>query len=656
MISKPNLSSQESSSTRQWLQPSLFKIYSALLVFFVVLGVWLAVDLQRGYEKILADTSLRAMQRSQIIAQSFRTQVLATDYVLRDVLGKIQEKDLAYPDLDRDHAQRMTRLLKEKADTVPDFFSMVIFNRDCVFTATATGKNTGIRSKQELCDARKMHGGTDPLANYVSGTKSASGQSVLVLSRHLVSPSGDFQGGVLGVIELAKAQHWFDSLSFDFGDSVSLLDDNQLLLARHPLLANAIEKHAPTLEFPAALRVTAPGSGIAIQLDIDGRERLFGFSKIEGFPFTVAYGLDKAEAVKEWQRRAVELTAGYFILLILALLVARFQWTTLRQREELRTSEAHFRRLAENMADIVWLADAQMRFTYINAADQRVRGFARDEVIGTNVRDNLTLQGQNILKQKLRERRELEASGNKDMPLKYEIPMHHKNGGELWIEMSSVPIYGSDGCINGYQGVGRDVSGRRQHEANLLQSHQQLENQLHEVAEEKSALQELAMRDSLTGLYNRRFLDSALPRELARAERDGKPLAIIMLDLDHFKKVNDQFGHAAGDKVLTALADLLKKGARESDLICRYGGEEFVAIMRNMSADQAVERVESWRKQLEEMLVVSGDFKIRVTLSAGIAVFPDHGRTSDLLVTRADEMLYKSKQEGRNRITVYALA
>lgn len=654
MLTKPDPSSRDLSSPRQWLQPSLFKIYGALLVFFVILGAWLAVDLQRGYEKVLADTSLRAMQRSQIIAQSFHTKILATDYVLRDVLGKIQEKDLVYPDLNRDHAQRMTRLLKEKADTVPDFFSMVIFNRDCVFTATATGNNTGIRSKQELCDARKMHVGNDPLANYVSGAKSASGQSALVLSRHLVSPSGDFQGGVLGVIELAKAQHWFDSLSFDVGDSVALRDDNQLLLARHPLLADAIEKHVTPFEFPAALHATAQGSGIAIQRDIDGGERLFGFSRIEDFPFTITYGIDKTKAIKEWKRRAIELTAGYFILLILALLVAQSQWITLRQGEELRTSEAHFRRLAENMADIVWLADAQMRLTYINAADQSVRGFARDEVIGTHFRDNLTPQGQNILKQKLQERRELEASGNKDMPLKYEIPMRHKNGGELWVEMSSVPIYGSDGGINGYQGVGRDVSERREHEANLLQSHQQLEHQLHEVAEEKSALQELAIRDSLTGLYNRRFLDAALPREFAHAERDGKPLALIMMDLDHFKKVNDQFGHAAGDKVLTELADLLKKGVRESDLICRYGGEEFVAIMRNMSAEQALERVESWRKQLEEMLVISGDFKIRITLSAGIAVFPDHGRTGDLLLTRADEMLYKSKQAGRNRITVYA--
>jgi diguanylate cyclase (GGDEF)-like protein/PAS domain S-box-containing protein len=308
--------------------------------------------------------------------------------------------------------------------------------------------------------------------------------------------------------------------------------------------------------------------------------------------------------------------------------------------------------LAENMADIVWRADAQMRFTYINVADQRVRGFAREEVVGTHLRDSLTPQGKTILEEAAQKRREIEMSADKGIAMKYELPMPHKHGGEVWIEMSSVPIYGSDGRIVGYQGVGRDVSGRRRHEARLLQSQQQLESLLHEVVEEKSALQELATRDPLTGLYNRRSLDDTFPRELARAKRDEKPLAIIMLDLDHFKQINDQYGHTAGDTVLVALAELLKKGARESDLICRYGGEEFMAIMPNMSPGQAWERVEAWRKQLEEMQVVSGDDVIHVTLSAGIAIFPQHGGTADVLCTRADEMLYKSKQEGRNRVTL----
>lgn len=633
----------------------LLKILGTLVVFFLALGVWLSVDLQQGYEKILADTSYRAMQRSQIISQSIHTRILATDYVLRDVLGRIQEKDLVYPDLDQAHAQQMTRLLKEKADTVPDFFSMVIFNQDCLFTATATGKNIGVQSKPELCEARKRHSGTGPLANYVPASKSANGKSVLVLSRHLTSPSGDFLGGVLGVIELERAQNLFNSLRPDPGDSVALLDENQVVLARHPLLAEAIEKRATTLGISAALGSATPGTSVSDQLDLDGHERMFGFSRIEGFPFIIAYGHDKTRVLEEWRWRAVKFAAGYFILLLSALIAARYQWTILGQREELRASEEHFRILAENMADIVWRTDAQLRFTYINEADQALRGYTQQEVVGTHVRDNLTPQGQEILNEVLRKRHEIEQLGNKGVAMKFDLPMRHKQGGEVWIENSSVPVYGSDGRIIGYQGVGRDVSGRRRHEAHLLQSQQQLENMLQEVVEEKSALQELATRDPLTGIYNRRFLDAALSREFARAEREGKPLAIIMLDLDHFKMVNDEYGHSAGDEVLKALAEILKKGARESDLICRYGGEEFMAVMPNMSAEQALERVELWRRQLEDTTVVVDDFSIRITFSAGIAVFPEHGEQSEQLLARADEMLYKSKQDGRNRISVYTL-
>lgn len=595
------------------------------------------------------------MQRSQIISQSFRTKILATDYVLRDVLGRVQKEDIVYPDPDRKHQLRMTQLLKEKADTVPDFFSMVIFNRDCVFTATTTGKNTGIRSKQELCEVRKIHRGPGPLASYVPGTKSASGQSVLVLSRHIISPSGDFQGGVMGVIGLDIAQRWLDSLSLGPSDSVALLDEAQVLLARQPLVAKATDNPTTSLAIPATLYSTALGASTSIQRDIDGRERLFGFSKTEGFPFIVVYGVDKAKVLEPWLWRALELTVGYFILLLSALIAARYQWITLLQREELRASEEHFRMLAENMADIVWRADAQMRFTYINKADENLRGFTREEVIGTSIRDNLTPAGLALLEKIFHRRRELEMSSTQGVALEYEFPMRHKNGSEIWVEISSVPIYGSDGNIKGYQGVGRDVSERRQYEAQLLQSHQQLEKQLNQVAEEKSALQELATRDPLTGIYNRRYLDSVLSRELVRAKRDAKPLAIIMMDLDHFKKVNDQYGHTAGDEVLKALAELLKKGARESDFICRYGGEEFVAVMPSISADQAFERVESWRKQLEEMSIFASDFSIRVTLSAGIALFPEHGENPGELLTRADEMLYKSKQAGRNRITVYPM-
>ncbi len=335
--------------------------------------------------------------------------------------------------------------------------------------------------------------------------------------------------------------------------------------------------------------------------------------------------------------------------------VMAFRDITARQLAEiaLRASEEQFRMLAENMADVVWKADRENRFTYINDADRRLRGFARDEVIGQSIADTLTPEGQLMLSRLLEKREQLEAEGRKNEALRFEIPQRCKDGRVIWIDVLTIPIYDANGQIAGYQGIGRDITERRRQDVELEQSQRHLEFQLKELSDEKIDLQEKAIRDPLTGIYNRGYLDEALPRELARARRENYPVAVIMIDLDHFKKINDTYSHAAGDEVLRSLAALLKRSARESDVICRYGGEEFVVVMPRMSAEHALQRIELWRADLAGTLVRHGEWDIRVTLSAGVAGFPAHGNDMDTLLAHADEMLYRSKSEGRNRVTVY---
>jgi diguanylate cyclase (GGDEF)-like protein/PAS domain S-box-containing protein len=320
---------------------------------------------------------------------------------------------------------------------------------------------------------------------------------------------------------------------------------------------------------------------------------------------------------------------------------------------QLRDNEKYYRMLAENMVDIVWQADSEMRFTYINYADRRLRGFDREDVIGHSFLDTLTPDGQAIMADVLTRRRQLEASGQKGEALRFEVPQRCKDGGMVWVEIMSLPTYDANGRVSGFQGIGRDVSARKRDEAERIQAQRQLEMRLDTVAAEQLLLQEQANRDPLTGLHNRRYLNETLPRELSRALREGDPVAVIMIDLDHFKQINDTYGHAAGDEVLKALADLLKLESRGSDLISRFGGEEFLVAMPGMNAEQARQRVESWRTRLADTTIKAGAADIRVTLSAGLAIFPAHGDTMAALVARADEMLYRSKSEGRNRVSSY---
>ena len=169
----------------------------------------------------------------------------------------------------------------------------------------------------------------------------------------------------------------------------------------------------------------------------------------------------------------------------------------------------------------------------------------------------------------------------------------------------------------------------------------------------QSQLREQAIRDPLTNLFNRRYLDETLERELARAEREGYPLCIMMMDIDHFKTVNDTYGHEAGDVVLRTLADTVTADSRHGDFACRYGGEEFVLVMPNISPETAIERAIDLHREIEDLSIPYGRFNLSVTLSIGVACYPDHGETGDELIRAADQALYDAKHAGRNRISVY---
>jgi diguanylate cyclase (GGDEF)-like protein len=166
-------------------------------------------------------------------------------------------------------------------------------------------------------------------------------------------------------------------------------------------------------------------------------------------------------------------------------------------------------------------------------------------------------------------------------------------------------------------------------------------------------LQEQAISDPLTGLYNRRYLSEFLPRELARSGRNTTPVAVMLLDLDRFKGVNDSFGHEAGDLVLSAVGNLLKGKVRGSDIACRYGGEEFALVLPETGMEAAVRRAEDIRSAISALdLRYAGKYLGKMTASFGIALFPDHSQDAEGLLRVADIALYAAKGAGRDRVVV----
>jgi len=169
----------------------------------------------------------------------------------------------------------------------------------------------------------------------------------------------------------------------------------------------------------------------------------------------------------------------------------------------------------------------------------------------------------------------------------------------------------------------------------------------------QEALREQAIRDPLTGLFNRRYLDETLPRELDRGRRLGEPLAVAMLDLDHFKRFNDTFGHEAGDAVLRALGTLLGHTLRSSDLACRYGGEEFTLILPGSSLSDACARLDCLRAAVTHLRVpYQGEDLPAITVSIGVTAAGAQETDAAAVLARADAALYQAKDGGRNQVSV----
>jgi len=177
--------------------------------------------------------------------------------------------------------------------------------------------------------------------------------------------------------------------------------------------------------------------------------------------------------------------------------------------------------------------------------------------------------------------------------------------------------------------------------------------QKNELTDALALNRELATRDALTGLLNRRAMVELLAREHPRIVRGQGPLAVALLDIDWFKRVNDSHGHQAGDEVLKMLAGILRSEARRTDVACRYGGEEFVLLLPKMNIESARARAERWRQMFAEMDVPVESGQLRCTLSVGIAVFPEHGNSAEDLLRNGDRALYLAKALGRNRVVTY---
>lgn len=298
----------------------------------------------------------------------------------------------------------------------------------------------------------------------------------------------------------------------------------------------------------------------------------------------------------------------------------------------LRESEAKFRGVvSQSLVGIAITEDG--KFSYSNAKFNQIFGYSANEIKTLEPCDIAAETDRPMVAENIRKRLSGEVEG-----IHYVFCGLRKNGAVIDVEAhgSTMDIDGQRALIS----MVMDISERTRAER--------------AVRELQERLREQSTHDALTGLFNRRYLEETLGRELLSAERHGHPISLIMGDLDHFKAVNDRYGHLAGDEVLRFFGALLKQHARGSDIYCRYGGEEFLLVLPLMAQDSAVERAEQLRGALAAAPIPYGASLIAVTASFGVATFPGDGHTGDELIAAADNALYAAKEAGRNRVHVCA--
>jgi diguanylate cyclase (GGDEF)-like protein/PAS domain S-box-containing protein len=300
--------------------------------------------------------------------------------------------------------------------------------------------------------------------------------------------------------------------------------------------------------------------------------------------------------------------------------------------QNIKTSELRYRRLFEAAQDGILLLDAQTgMITDVNPFLIKMLGYTREEFVEKKLWEVGAFQD-------IEASREAFGALQKNKYIRYEdLPLRAKDGRLIQVEfVSNVYLVGGEKVI---QCNIRDITDRIQAQNALLKS--------------EARLREMSVRDYLTGLFNRRYMEETLERELLRASRKELQLGVLMIDVDDFKHFNDNFGHAAGDAVLRELGTLFLGHFRGEDIACRYGGDEFIIVLLDASREIACERAERICERARQLdFQYEGQTLQAVTLSAGIAVFPENGITSAAILKAADNALYRAKHAGRDRVVV----
>jgi diguanylate cyclase (GGDEF)-like protein/PAS domain S-box-containing protein len=584
----------------------------------------------------IADDRVETSNLGRSLAQHAHDTVLAADTSLIGLRERIETDGLGPKSL-----ARLRTLMQVQVASLPVLHGLFVFDAEGNGIANSLAEAGPVLNYADR-SYFKAHR-ADPSRAVVIGNpvhSKTDGSWIITVSRRLDTPDGRFMGVVEATISIDFLQRFYATFDVGSEGALGLMTTSGILIARSPAAENTIGMDLSASPVFRSLVTAAATGSFEYRGAIDHVLRFGSYRRVEDYPLLVlvAHGQDEVLA-GWWTDTAIDIVGGLAAMAALFLLGHRIV-RQMRRREE---AEQRYRLLADNSSDAIVCVTLDGRRLYVSPAFTELTGWSVAEALEQRWGASVHAEDQGRVLAMPNQLR----TGTGQLTDRFRYLC--RDGSVRWVEARLKLVADVVGEGQGGEGEGgrfivniRDVSARKAAEDEIVELNRRLAAQ--------------ARTDALTGLDNRRSFDEAMSVEWARAARDRKPLSLLMIDLDHFKRYNDRYGHQQGDACLRAVAAALEAcGRRPGDLAARYGGEELVLLLPGTDEGAARQMAATAREAIAALGLMHLDNPPsgRVTASIGVATARPCGRNEQAgvanLIGAADVALYRAKRSGRDR-------
>ena len=588
-----------------------------------MLGLWAGLTLLVGLLMVAATVTLyqQILQRAQVLVEQ---GAIAYKLLTLDAIEDIDQfVSMAAYDLlvsGEKSAGEISAVLRHRQRSSPYVQDMVILDGNGRGLAAAWQGEIPDLSQRTYFTYHRDHPGstihvTEPQLSIVY-----EGEWFISVSRALRDDAGQLLGVAVGMLATDPLRDRFAEMIPHPALSVSLLSASGRLILRLPddhgipVGTDISERAAPNrIPWPLTEPLT-----VMVARGLDQKTRLSSFHPLPEYgPIAVA-SITRSEALAPWRLTTVAAFVAWLSFAGLSLLlVLRLR----RSLAEAFASEARFRQVVDNASDIIVLTGTDGRLQYASPNWECYLGHPAEEVVGRHSEEFIYLDDLGTVREALAK---VVEHGETLNGVEYRV--QHRDGSLRWHSASVSPLFNAAGSLDALIGIVRDITESRQ---------------------AREELDQMAHADALTGLANRARLSTLLAGAMTKADQAQNQAAVLFIDLDRFKPVNDELGHAVGDQLLVQVARRINHALRQPDSAARFGGDEFVVLLHDLDdGGQAMAVAQRIIEQISRPFHIQ-DHEITISCSIGIALYPSDGRNERELIQSADQAMYHAKQNGR---------